>query len=151
MKFEIIPRKSVGPIQFGMKQKQLREILSWKFHELPYREERSFREDIFPEIGVSTTYDDKLLCCVAVMLEYPAESVFIGRNILDKNYSKENLERFLESVDPLIQVEIDGILSEKLGIFVNFDFDEENYEEDEPEGYIQDSVTIFKELFGIIL
>jgi hypothetical protein len=115
MDFFISSYESVGSIKFGMTQAEIQNILGGGGKNIDDLE----KWDIFHDIGIQVSYGyNQPYVCRAVMLYEPARPIFQTRNLLDGT-SIEKLQDWFALEDPLIEVESDGIITYKFGIYLS--------------------------------
>jgi hypothetical protein len=106
-KFNILPYQGVGPIRFGMGRDELRDKLG-EFSSFSHSRGNT---DNFGYIKVEYDRDS----CRAVMLNLPFEPIFKGKTLL-KNGSINNLTKWLDSLNGILDIDIDGVKSYRFGI-----------------------------------
>lgn len=126
MNYEIVPLKSVGTFVFGMSPKQVRHMSGYLYQSFLRTPSSKHPCDYFPEIGIFANYtiDGKL---EAIEFATPARPILDSVSLLELGFDK--VKSFLSAKDDAIEIEIDGVISRKLGVSFYAPFAKENAKE----------------------
>lgn len=112
---EIVPFKSVGPINFGMTRDEVRRVMSEPAE--PFRKNMFSLTDTdeFPKARVHVFYEAKNDTVEAVEIWQPAKPTLGGATLLDQPYQRLRAE-FLATDPDLIEKTPGDLRSDRLGV-----------------------------------
>ncbi|MER9683883.1 hypothetical protein NKJ23_32235 [Mesorhizobium sp. M0184] len=115
MEFDIIPLQGVGNIRFGMNPDEVRRHFGAAFISFKRTPNSQFPCDYFESLGTFFYYsaDGKL---EAIEFSGPADPSLNGVKILTLQF--DTAKELLESLDERTSVEVDTIISPRLGVSV---------------------------------
>ena len=123
MNYEIAPLKSVGAFVFGMSPEQVRQVSGHLYQSFLRTPSSKHPCDYFPEIGIFANYtiEGKL---EAIEFATPARPILDTVSLLELSFDK--VKSFLSVRDNAIEIEVDGVISHKLGVSFYAPFAKEN-------------------------
>lgn len=124
MNFEIIPNLGAGSILLGMKEQEIHRILGNQFEKVKKSMSDGFETDMYEWCFI---YYKKPGVCQAIEFFEPAVPILNGEKLFGRPYS-EVKEIFLK-LDDQVQLDEDGLTSNKLGIGIYAPSAECNIEE----------------------
>ncbi|HWU00037.1 MAG TPA: hypothetical protein VN229_20535 [Terriglobales bacterium] len=115
MKFDILPLKGIGEVEFGMHCDVARRLMRGEFRSFKRTPEAAFPSDYFRLEGVFFYYDSDG-CLEAIEFASPAKVMVRGSSLLGMPFN-EALE-ILTSLDGKVEKEIDGAVAHQLGVTI---------------------------------
>jgi hypothetical protein len=113
MKFEIIPKKSAGPIQIGQTRENVRKAANSNVEEFMKTPTSASPTDAFDELGIHVYYD-KQDRCEAIELWSESNPTYKGVSLFDM--SPKQAISWLRKLDKAIEIDDVGAISRKMGI-----------------------------------
>jgi len=113
MKFNIKSYSSAGPIKFGMRQSEVRDLLGTNYKSFKRTPASEYPCDYFKSLGVFVYYKNPGVV-EAIEFAVPAEPIFESENLLNLSY--EDLLVFFQMKDANLEIEPDSLISFLFGI-----------------------------------
>ncbi len=110
---EIISKKGVGPLRFGMTMSRVRETMDSPYDSFMKTPMSEIPTDAFDDLGIHVFYK-KPGVCEAIEFAKPSDPIFQGQSLIGRPFNE--IRDWFESLNTNVKIEDTGLIAYEIDI-----------------------------------